>query len=76
MPRFSEENMGINLKLVDAISEIAARKGCTPGQLSLAWLTAQGPDVIPIPGKFKDFNINSPNFIFWISKIIFYKFFS
>ena len=49
--------MCINLKLVDAVAEIAARKGCTPGQLSLAWLTAQGPDVIPIPGKFQIFLI-------------------
>jgi aryl-alcohol dehydrogenase-like predicted oxidoreductase len=50
MPRFSEENMATNLQLVDAINHIAARKNCTVGQLSLAWLTAQGPDVIPIPG--------------------------
>mmetsp|Transcript_5073 Transcript_5073/g.5197 ORF Transcript_5073/g.5197 Transcript_5073/m.5197 type:complete len:333 (+) Transcript_5073:106-1104(+) len=49
-PRFSEENMATNLELVDAVSAIAVKKGCTLGQLSLAWLTAQGTDVIPIPG--------------------------
>ena len=49
-PRFSEENFPKNLKLVDQINEIAKKKGCTAGQLSLAWLLAQGPDIIPIPG--------------------------
>lgn len=57
MPRFAEENMEINLKLVDAVSHIAVRKECSLGQLSLAWLTAQGPDVIPIPGDMKVFYI-------------------
>ena len=52
-PRFSEENFPKNLKLVDELNEIAKKKGCTPGQLSLAWLLAQGPDVIPIPGTKK-----------------------
>ena len=52
-PRFSEENFPKNLKLVDQIKEIAKRKGCTAGQLTLAWLLAQGPDIIPIPGTKK-----------------------
>lgn len=52
-PRFSEENFPKNLKLVDQINEIATRKGCTAGQLTLAWLLAQGPDIIPIPGTKK-----------------------
>ena len=52
-PRFSEENFPKNLKLVDEINQIAKKKGCTPGQLTLAWLLAQGPDVIPIPGTKK-----------------------
>ena len=52
-PRFSEENFPKNLKLVDQINEIAKRKGCTAGQLTLAWLLAQGPDIIPIPGTKK-----------------------
>ena len=49
-PRFSEENFPRNLKLVNHINEIAEKRGCTAGQLSLAWLLAQGPDIIPIPG--------------------------
>ena len=39
-----------NLQLVEKVNEIAARKGCTPGQLALAWVHAQGDDVFPIPG--------------------------
>lgn len=39
-----------NLKLVDAVEKTAAAKGCTPGQLAIAWLLAKAPDVIPIPG--------------------------
>ncbi len=38
------------MDLVRRVEAIAQRKGCTPGQLALAWLLAQGPDVIPIPG--------------------------
>jgi aryl-alcohol dehydrogenase-like predicted oxidoreductase len=49
-PRFSGENFARNLDLVDAVKKIAAEKGCTPGQLALAWVMAQGPDVVPIPG--------------------------
>lgn len=49
-PRFSAENVGHNLDLVHRIEAIAQRKNCTPGQLALAWMLAQGPDVIPIPG--------------------------
>lgn len=41
-PRFSTEHFGDNLKLVETLSEIAKKKGCTPGQLSLAWVLAQG----------------------------------
>ena len=52
-PRFSEENFPKNLKLVDEISALAKKKGCTPGQLTLAWLMAQGDDIIPIPGTKK-----------------------
>ncbi|KAF6231144.1 hypothetical protein HO173_010644 [Letharia columbiana] len=52
-PRFSEENFPKNLKLVEEIKQIAQKKGCTPGQLTLAWLLAQGEDVIPIPGTKK-----------------------
>jgi len=49
-PRFSEENFGKNLELVDRVTEMAKKKGCTPGQLALAWLLKQGDNVIPIPG--------------------------
>lgn len=52
-PRFSAENFPKNLQLVDHINEIAKKKGCTAGQLTLAWLLAQGPDIIPIPGTKK-----------------------
>lgn len=53
-PRFSEENFPKNLKLADQIGEIAKKKSCTPGQLTLAWLLAQGDDIIPIPGTKKE----------------------
>ena len=49
-PRFQGENFKKNLELVRRISEIAAEKKCTPGQLALAWLLEQGEDLIPIPG--------------------------
>ena len=49
-PRFAAENIAANLKLVDRIKAIAAGKNCTPGQLVLAWLLAQGNDIVPIPG--------------------------
>ena len=49
-PRFSAENLPKNLALVDAIRAVADKRGCTAGQVSLAWLLAQGDDIIPIPG--------------------------
>jgi aryl-alcohol dehydrogenase-like predicted oxidoreductase len=49
-PRFTGENLERNLALVEKVREIAAEKGCTPGQLALAWVLAQGEDVVPIPG--------------------------
>ena len=49
-PRFAAENMQSNLKVVDRIKEIAAEKGITPSQLALAWVLAQGRDMVPIPG--------------------------
>lgn len=53
MPRFSKENFPKNLELVGKLGAIAGRKGCTVGQLTLAWLMAQGEDVVPIPGTKK-----------------------
>ncbi|RAK77375.1 Aldo/keto reductase [Aspergillus fijiensis CBS 313.89] len=50
MPRYSEENFGRNLALVERLKGFADEKGCTVGQLVLAWLLAQGEDVFPIPG--------------------------
>jgi aryl-alcohol dehydrogenase-like predicted oxidoreductase len=49
-PRFQGENFERNLDLVQRVEEIAQRKGCTPAQLALAWLLAQGEDIVPIPG--------------------------
>jgi aryl-alcohol dehydrogenase-like predicted oxidoreductase len=49
-PRFAADNLVRNLKLVDAIEAMAKAKGCTPGQVALAWLLAQGTDIVPIPG--------------------------
>jgi aryl-alcohol dehydrogenase-like predicted oxidoreductase len=49
-PRFQGENFQRNLDLVRQVEEIAAEKGCTPGQLALAWVLSRGDDVVPIPG--------------------------
>jgi aryl-alcohol dehydrogenase-like predicted oxidoreductase len=49
-PRFSEENINKNNKLVKIIEDVAAARQCTPAQVALAWLLAQGPDIVPIPG--------------------------
>ena len=49
-PRFQGENFTRNLRLVERVKQIAAGKGSTPGQLALAWLLAQGKDIVPIPG--------------------------
>jgi len=50
LPRFQGENLERNLELVAVVRDIAAAKGCTPGQVALAWLLAHGDDVVPIPG--------------------------
>jgi aryl-alcohol dehydrogenase-like predicted oxidoreductase len=49
-PRFAETNLERNVQYVKKIEQFARAKGCTPGQLVLAWLLAQGPDIVPIPG--------------------------
>ncbi len=49
-PRFQGENLAHNLELVARLSAVADRKGCTPAQLALAWVLAQGEDLVPIPG--------------------------
>ncbi|WP_426766018.1 aldo/keto reductase [Pseudarthrobacter sp. 1G09] len=52
-PRFQGENFTKNLELVDRVRELAEGKQCTPGQLALAWLLAQGEHIVPIPGTKK-----------------------
>ncbi|HZB11254.1 MAG TPA: aldo/keto reductase, partial [Rubrobacter sp.] len=55
-PRFAEENFQKNVELADRVREVAEGKGITPGQLALAWLLAQGDDIVPIPGtKRRDY---------------------
>ncbi|HWX42865.1 MAG TPA: aldo/keto reductase, partial [Blastocatellia bacterium] len=49
-PRFLGENFQKNLDLVGKVEEIAREKGCTPAQLALAWVVAQDPNIVPIPG--------------------------
>jgi aryl-alcohol dehydrogenase-like predicted oxidoreductase len=49
-PRFQDENIEQNLVLVRAVADLAARHGCTPAQLALAWLLHRGDDIVPIPG--------------------------
>ena len=49
-PRFQGANFAKNLAIVDRVEEIAKEKHCTPAQLALAWLLAQGPHIVPIPG--------------------------
>jgi aryl-alcohol dehydrogenase-like predicted oxidoreductase len=64
-PRFQGEALAANLALVDRVREIADTKGCTPGQLALAWVLAQGEDVVPIPGtkrvEYLEENVDSLN---------------
>ncbi len=63
LPRFSEANIEANLKIVEDIQSIAADKECTSAQVALAWLLAQGEDIVPIPGtrriKYLEENIAS-----------------
>ncbi|AKD04728.1 aldo/keto reductase [Pontibacter korlensis] len=62
-PRFQGDNFQRNLDLVQKIEELAGQKGCTPSQLALAWLLAQGEDLVPIPGtkrrKYLEENIKA-----------------
>ena len=62
-PRFQGENFEKNLELVKTIEQMARSKGCTPSQLALAWVLAQGEDFVPIPGtkhiKYLDENLGA-----------------
>jgi aryl-alcohol dehydrogenase-like predicted oxidoreductase len=49
-PRFTEDALRDNLRLAEVVKDLAAKKGCTPAQFALAWVLAQGNDMIPIPG--------------------------
>jgi aryl-alcohol dehydrogenase-like predicted oxidoreductase len=49
-PRFQEGNFERNLELLDPVKELAEAKGCKPAQVALAWVLAQGEDIVPIPG--------------------------
>lgn len=64
-PRFKGENFQKNLDLVQKVEEIANRKGCTPSQLALAWVLAQGEGIVPIPGtkrrKYLEDNVGALN---------------
>jgi aryl-alcohol dehydrogenase-like predicted oxidoreductase len=62
-PRFQTENFARNLALVEQVKALAAEIGCTPAQLALAWVLAQGDDIVPIPGtkrrKYLDENVGA-----------------
>jgi aryl-alcohol dehydrogenase-like predicted oxidoreductase len=64
-PRFQGDNFQKNLDLVKRVEQIAAEKGCTPSQLALAWVLAQGQDIVPIPGtkrrKYLEDNVGALN---------------
>ena len=59
MPRYQGENFYKNLELVEKIGTLAAEKGCTPSQLAIAWVLAQGDDVITIPGTRRIKNLEA-----------------
>ncbi len=67
MPRFQGENFQKNVDLASKVQEFAKVKGCTPGQLALAWVLAQGEDIIPIPGtkrrKYLDENLGAADVV-------------
>ncbi|MEU1201592.1 aldo/keto reductase, partial [Streptomyces sp. NPDC005813] len=50
LPRFQQDNLRANLDITAKVREVADRNGATPAQVALAWLTAQGPHIVPIPG--------------------------
>ncbi len=52
-PRFQPENLAKNLQIIEKVEKLASEKGCTPAQLALAWVLAQGSDIVPIPGTKK-----------------------
>jgi aryl-alcohol dehydrogenase-like predicted oxidoreductase len=73
IPRFGERNLGQNLDLLDRFSVIARDKGCTPAQLALAWVLAQGEYIVPIPGtkhrRYIDENAAAVNLALSVSEL-------
>jgi aryl-alcohol dehydrogenase-like predicted oxidoreductase len=63
VPRFNPENAAANAKIVEAVKAVAVRLGATPAQVALAWVLAQGRDIVPIPGtkhqKYLDQNVDA-----------------
>lgn len=63
IPRFDTEHAAANAAIVDGVKAVAARLGATPAQVALAWVLAQGPDIVPIPGtkrrKYLDQNLDA-----------------
>lgn len=66
-PRFSADNFEKNLRIVEKVEEIAREKGATPAQVALAWVLAQGDDIVPIPGtkrvKYLEENVGAVNIV-------------
>ncbi len=58
LPRFQPENLAINNSLVDLITALAVSKGCTSSQIALAWILAQGENIVPIPGTCNPHHIS------------------
>ena len=72
-PRFQGANFQKNLEVVAKIHELAQRKGCTPSQLALAWVLAQGQDIVPIPGTkqvaYLDENLAAAQVVFTAAEL-------
>ncbi len=65
LPRFNDENLAANQRLVGIVKQVAERRGATPAQIALAWILQKAPDAIPIPGtkrrKYLDDNLGALN---------------
>ena len=64
-PRYQGENFDANMRAASMVRDLAAKKGCTPGQIALAWLLRKGDDVVPIPGtkhvRYLEENVGAAN---------------
>jgi len=73
-PRFQGDNLQHNLDLVARVKDIATAKGCTPGQLAIAWLLAQGDDIVPIPGtkrlRYLDENLGAVDVVLTAADLV------